>query len=138
MRRGFLFSTDAAFAATIALVAVATALYYSVEMPRDTYRSLNLMRTANDIGLSMDKSGALASNNQTLIGEILAQTTPSNMVSNIEVQRYYQISGSFEVVSVIRQGESHIETDYLTQEFISNDMMGGYYMTKIRVGVNYH
>ncbi len=135
MKKGFVFTTDAVFAVMIAMVIAATTSYYIFDIPQNPYRRASLMRAANDIGLSLDRGGILSSNNKTLITKMLNLTTPSNMVSNVEIQRYYEVGGNFTVIQVIRCGEDDIETNYLTQEVISTDMKGGYYNTRVRVGL---
>ncbi len=103
MTRGFLFTYDAAFGLCMALAVAAACVHHINGAGGYGSRHAELVRAAVDIGLSLERSGALSSTDAAIASE-LNLTCPRNYVSSVAVSRYLPENGSFRLLGTRRFG----------------------------------
>ena len=134
MKKGVVFTTDAALALTVTLLVLAVTLHYIRDADMSRWSDLNMMRVAYDLGLALDREGVLASNNRTLVEGRLNRTSPPNYAVHLSVERYVFVNGTSHLVGVNGYGETS-EGDRMTEKIISSDSVGGYYLTYVGVAL---
>jgi len=103
MTRGFLFTYDAAFGLCMALAVSAACLHHVQGAGGYGSRHEELVRSAVDIGLSLDRSGVLSSADVAIESE-LNLTCPRNYATSVVVGRYLPENGSFRLLETRRFG----------------------------------
>ncbi|MFH1055654.1 MAG: hypothetical protein V1744_06135 [Candidatus Altiarchaeota archaeon] len=134
MRRGLVFTADGILAVSAALVLAVGSFLYIQDVNRSQWNDVNMMRTAYDLGLALDRDGILPSNNRTLIEDMLKKTMPDNMNVSLQIQRYYFVEGNLSLIDSRRYGQD-VGGNHMTQRVVSTDPKGGYYITDVRVGL---
>ncbi len=136
MRKGIVLTVDATIAATVFLVLIIASTYYIQSALTSRWEDVNLVRTAYDIGLTLDETGALSSGNGTLINSRLAEVKQSNVNVSMNREMYHYLDdGGYQNLSFIKTehfGDS-VEEDYATVTVESQGESGNYYLTRIKV-----
>jgi len=132
--KGLAFTTDGILATTVALTVMLSTIYAIQAANRNDKHDLASVKTAYDIGLAFDRAGILASNNETLITQALENYRPDNMNVSLHITRYAWTHGNLTVVNLREYGNVQSES-YTTQQVVSADGRGGYYVTRVRVGL---
>jgi hypothetical protein len=125
MSRGFVFTTDGVLAVTVALTLAAASLYYIQEAGRGGWDEAAMVRSADDIGLALDREGLLGSDNMTLLEAALNGSRPNNYAAGLRVSRYVPVNGTLMLVSVQTAGD-YPAGDRVTQRFVSMGRQGVY------------
>ncbi|MFC2162307.1 hypothetical protein ACFLRF_01380 [Candidatus Altiarchaeota archaeon] len=133
MSKGGLFTIDAIIAAPILLMLLVTSTYYLQTSLQGRWDDVVLVRTNYDLGLSLDRSGILATNNETLIEDTLDHLAQDNMLVGVKVWRYRYLSGQLSLMDMKEYGDTVDGEDFMTETFVSSDPYGWYYMVKVRV-----
>lgn len=134
MRRGIVLTTDSVMALMLALVFAGATLLYVRSQEGSRFSELNLVRTAYDIGFSLDRTGALASNNRTVIETALNATKPGNLLAAATVERYV-FAGNVPLLFDRRRYGDEMTGDRLTEKVVSSDGNGILYLARVEVAL---
>ena len=128
--RGMVFTMDSAMALTMAL-AIACVSYQWLEAD-GRQGDMEAVSMAFDVGLALDKSGALSSTNASIIEAVLGQARPDGRKIGLQVERYRHINGTLHLIGVGAYGDS-IAGDRVTQKVLSTDGGDDYILARITV-----
>ncbi|MDD5022950.1 MAG: hypothetical protein PHU63_02165 [Candidatus ainarchaeum sp.] len=139
MAKGFVFSLDAAFAVLIFVMFVATFAYFSSQSRDNGYTMIILEKQANDALISLDKSGALSTMDDGIIGNKLNSMFSESISWNIEMY-YYNYSGGFNLEgnTSFGNGYSKVNKIVLAQResvLFEDEQVKYYVITRLRVWV---
>ena len=133
MRKGQVFVTDSVLAAfVLSLLTVTSVFYLQDAYKASRWNDVNMMRTAYDIGVALDRSDVIASNNRTVINRTLYRLMPKNARVALALHRYHYVQGNLSQMESVAYGDA-IEDNYVTQRITSADTTGGYYAADIKV-----
>ncbi len=132
MSRGVVFITDSVIATGIMAVMLTASLYYIMDSQKSRWTDVSLIKTAYDMGITLDQSGVIAGKNETEINATFYALTPDNMVAHMRVDRYHYINNSLSLVQSTEYG-SEIEGDKMEQRLISSDGRNGFYKMDLTV-----
>ena len=134
MKKGVIFTTDSALAVTVALTMATVSLTYIQDGNTSRFRDVTIVRTAHDMGLSLDRAGILSSNNASSIEYALNMTKPANTRASVEINRYLYLNGTMHLLTSRTYGEK-VEGYCASATVMSIDKCGGYYISYLKVGL---
>jgi hypothetical protein len=118
MRRGFVFTTDAALALTWTLALVASSIWLVEDADRNRWDDAVSARYAYDTGLALDRSGAISSENDTMVEALLNATRQKNRMVGIDAYKYAYYNGT-----LVQAGKRHygdaVDGDMTRQRVLS-------------------
>jgi len=135
VKKGIVLTIDATVAATVMLALIISSTYYIQSALTSRWEDVNLVRTAYDIGLTLDEAGILASDDDALIDATLAEVKQNNVNVSMNREMYHYIGGGNQNLSFIKTehfGDS-VDEDFATVAVVSQDDLGSYYLTRIKV-----
>ena len=94
MAKGFVFSLDAMLSIVIVIIALTAIYFLSAEVKQDSLSQLVFKKQADDLLISLDKAGDLATLNSTFINNSINSTVPSSLQWKMEIN-YYNYSNGF-------------------------------------------
>jgi hypothetical protein len=97
------------------------------------WKDVDKMRTAYDVGLGLDRMGVFSSNNRSFIESSLAQVLPVQYNASLQVFTYWDVGGNLTLIQSRTYGQA-VSEPYLTEDFVSSDKLGGFYLARLRVG----
>jgi hypothetical protein len=141
MARGSLFSIDAVAAILLFISILLTINYMSEQAMESPFARLQAVRLGHDLASVLDKSGALASNDQAVIEFNMNRSIPGNLEAHISTETYYKENGTFNLLTVSDYGAPipRNSTLYITSyEYvgISNSKLNNYSIAKVVVWFN--
>ncbi|VVC00890.1 Uncharacterised protein [uncultured archaeon] len=105
-KSGFVFSIDATLALFLLVLVLITVVFLSSQAEESPYVKLQVLRSAKDVLIVMDKAGIVAGGNASAIESALNSTLPVGVGAHLQVSTYYLDGGSFSLVNVSEYGEA--------------------------------
>ncbi len=91
--KGFVFSLDAMLAVVILIIALIAVYFLSAEAKLDSFSQIVLKKQADDLLISLDKVGDLATLNSTFINNSINNTVSSSLQWKMDIN-YYNYSNN--------------------------------------------